>query len=124
MDRTWIYNAKGTNAYFRGELNKFIQVVENHARNEKTQLMDCPCTVCKNLRVFSDPTTIRSHVVVNGFVKDYKIQKYHGEMDAPPPMNNTLDEDEEFGGLFDAYYDGDRDDDCGGDDDGGWWISW
>ena len=31
--------------------------------------MHCPCTVCKNLRVFSDPTTIRSHVIVSDFVK-------------------------------------------------------
>jgi hypothetical protein len=36
MDRTWMYNAKRMDAYFRGELNKFIQVAENHARNEKT----------------------------------------------------------------------------------------
>ena len=68
-----MYNAKGTDAYFRGGLNKFIQVVENHARNEKTQLMHCPYTVCKNLRVFSDPTTIRSHVILSDFVKDYTI---------------------------------------------------
>jgi hypothetical protein len=63
-------NAKRTNAYFCGELNKFIQVAENHARNEKTQWMHCPCNACKNLRVFNDPTTIRSHVMVSGFIKD------------------------------------------------------
>jgi hypothetical protein len=59
--------------YFHGDLNKFIQVVENYARNEKTHLMHCPCKACKNLRVYSDPTTIRSHVVVSGFVKDSTI---------------------------------------------------
>jgi hypothetical protein len=87
-----MYNAKKTDAYFRGELNKFIQVAKNHARNENTRLMHCPCNACKNLSVFSDLTTIRSHVMVSGFVKDYKIWKYHGETDAPPSTNNPLDE--------------------------------
>jgi hypothetical protein len=68
-----MYNAKRKDTYFYGELNKFSQVAENHVRNDKTQLMHCPCNACKNLKVFSDPTTIRSHVIVSGFVKDYKI---------------------------------------------------
>ena len=73
MDRTWMYNAKRTDAYFCRELNKSVQLAENHARNEKTQLMHCPSNASKNLRVFSDPTTIRSHVMVTDFVKDYMI---------------------------------------------------
>ena len=68
-----MYNAKRTDAYLCRELNKFVQLAEYHARNEKTQLMHCPCNASKNLRVFSDPTTIRSHVIVRGFVKDYMI---------------------------------------------------
>ena len=94
-----MYTVKRTDTYFHAELNKFIQVAENHARNEKTQLMHCPCNDCKNLRVFSDPTTIRSLVMVSGFVKDCTIWKEHGEMDAPPPADNPLDhiiQDEEF----------------------------
>ena len=110
-----MYNSKRMDAYFRGELNKFIQTAENHTRNEKTRLIHFPCKACRNLRVFSDPTTIRSHVVVNGFVKDYKIWKYHGEMDAPFPMNNSRDQiiqDEEFDKMFDSNFD------CGGDNGG------
>jgi len=45
-----------------------------------------------NLKVFSDPTIIRSPVMVSDFVKDYTIWKKHGEMDAPSPTNNPLDE--------------------------------
>ena len=116
-----MYNVKRTDVYFRGELNKFIKVAENHARNKKTQLIHCPYKVCRNLRVFSDPTTIRSHVVVSGFVKDYTIQKYHGEMDAPSPMNNSRDQiikDEEFDKMFDSNFDGGGDNGGVGDDDG------
>ena len=111
-----MYKVKRTELYFLGELDKFIKVAENHAKNEKTQWIHCPCKKCKNLRVFGDPTTIRSHVMVSGFVKDYLIWKKHGEMDAPPPANNPPDEmilDEKFDRMFDAYIDDD-----GGDDDG------
>jgi hypothetical protein len=66
-------------AYFHGELNKFTQAVENYVRNEKTQRKPCPCKTCKNMIVFTDTTTIRSHVLVGGFVEDYMIWTYHGK---------------------------------------------
>ena len=68
-----MYNASMMDAYFHGELDKFIKVAENHARMENTVLIHCPCKVCGNLKVFRDPTTIRSHMIVSGFVKDYTI---------------------------------------------------
>jgi len=92
MDRAWMYNASMMDAYFHGELDKFIKVAENHARMENTVLIHCPCKVCGNLKVFRDPTTIRSHMIVSGFVKYYTIWKKHGEMDVPPLTNNLLDE--------------------------------
>jgi len=51
-----MYKARKTDAYFRGEVDKFIQAAENHARIEKTQMIHCPCRTYKNLRVFSDTT--------------------------------------------------------------------
>ena len=78
--------------------------------------MHCPCFDCKNLRVFNDPTTIRSHVIVRGFVKDYMVWKQHGETDSPPPpMNNPLSqivEDKDFDRMVSSYFHD------GGDDDG------
>ena len=73
------------------------------------------------MKVFSDSTTIRSHMIVSGFVKDYTIWKKYGEMDVPPPMNNPLDEmiqGDDFGRMFDGYYDFDRDDNGVSVDDG------
>jgi hypothetical protein len=102
-------------AYFLGELNKFIQSAEKHARIEKTHRIPCQCKTCMNMRVFSNTTIIRSHVLVGGFVDNYMIWMYHGEK-APPPMENPLDEiiqDAEFNRLFDAY---DYFDDAGSDD--------
>lgn len=80
--------------------------------------MPLQCKICKNLRIFSDPTTIILHMLVGGFVEDYMILKYLGETIAPPPTNNPMDkiiQDEQFDRMFDAYddFDGDRCDDEG-----------
>jgi hypothetical protein len=101
-----MYKARRTDVYFRGELNKFIQAAENHARNEKPQRIPCPCKTYKNMRVLTDIVTIRSHVLVGGFVEDYMIWTYHGEKAVPTPMENTINEmieNVEFDRLFDAY---------------------
>ena len=116
-----MYNENGMDTYFCGELDKFIKVAENHARKKNTVLIHCLCRVCGDLKVFSEPTIIRWHVIVSGFVKDYTIWKKHGEMDVPPPTNNPLDEiiqGDDFGRIFYAYYDLDRDDDGVSVDDG------
>ena len=78
-----MYKARRTDAYFRGEVDKFIQAAENHARIEKTQMIHCPCRTCKNLRVFSNTTIIRSHVLISGFVDNYMIWNKHGEEEQP-----------------------------------------
>ena len=111
-----MYKAQRTDAYFRGQLDKFIQVAKNHARIEKTQLIHCLCRPCKNMRVFSDATIIRSHVLISGFVDNYMIWNKHGE-EAPSSRENKLDEilqDPQFNILFDDF-----DDACGDDEDVG-----
>jgi hypothetical protein len=60
-------------AYFCGELNKYIQAMENHGRNEKTQKISCPCKIYKNMKVFSSITIIRSHVLVDGLIENYTL---------------------------------------------------
>ena len=79
-----MYKARRTDAYFREQLNKFIQAAENHARIEKTHLIHCLCKPYKNMKVFSDTTIIRSHVLISGFIDHYMIWNKHGE-EAPPP---------------------------------------
>ena len=109
-----MYKARRTDTYFREQLNKFIQAAENHARIEKTHLIHCPCKPCKNMRVFSDTTIIRSHVLISGFVDNYMIWNKHGE-EAPPPRENQFEkilQDPQFNILFDEY-----DDACSDDED-------
>jgi hypothetical protein len=73
------------------EPNKFIRAVENHTTTAKTERIRCPCKACKNMRVFSDATAIRLHMLVGGFVENYMFWIYHGEKSSPP-MENLLDE--------------------------------
>jgi hypothetical protein len=71
MDRTWMCEARKTSDYFRGELDKFIMAAEINAAVEKRMVVICPCKKCKNIRVFNinETITIRSHVLMNGFVE-------------------------------------------------------
>ena len=43
------------------------------------------------MRVFSNKTIIRSHVLISGFVDNYMIWNKHGE-EAPPPRENQFEE--------------------------------
>ena len=107
-----MYKARRTDKYFHGEVDKFIQAAENHARIEKTQMIHCRCRTCKNMRVFSDTTIIRSHVLISSFVDNYMIWNKYGE-EEQPQRENSLDEimqDPEFNILFGDF------DDFGGDD--------
>ena len=69
MDRIWMYSAKRADDYLRGEINKFINAADNHTRNKKTRIIYCPCKVCNNLRVITDSTIIRSHMLVSSSLK-------------------------------------------------------
>ena len=46
-----MYKANRTEPYFRGELNKFIKVAENHTRNEKMLVL---CNVTNKIRKCTD----------------------------------------------------------------------
>ncbi|KAM0890273.1 hypothetical protein ACQ4PT_027104 [Festuca glaucescens] len=119
MDRTWMYQARRTDDYFRQELNKFVKAAENNAKDEKKKVVVCPCKNCKNIRVIKDPTTIRPLVLMYGFVEDYMIWTSHGEKNNAPPSLNQIDEimqNDDFGRMFDAYDDFGE---GGSNDDGG-----
>jgi hypothetical protein len=65
---------------FREEVDKFIEAVEKHAAalTENNGTIICPCLDCKNLIAFSDVSTIRSHLIMRGFVPDYTVWIHHG----------------------------------------------
>ena len=100
-----MYKARRTDAYFCGEVDKFIQAAENHVKIEKTQMIHCRCRTCKNMRVFTYTTIIRSHVLICSFVNNYMIWNKYGE-EEQPQRENLFDEimqDLEFNILFDDF---------------------
>ncbi|XP_072147941.1 uncharacterized protein [Setaria viridis] len=119
MDKIWMYPARRLDAYFRGELNKFIKAVENNALVEKAKMVACPGKTCKNMRVFSETTTVRLHVMVRCFIEDYMIWTSHGEK-APPqdPLDEIMEhvEFERMLDVYDSFDEGVSDDDGGGSD--------
>jgi len=87
---------------------------------------------CKNLKVWADTVTIRSHVIIEGFVDDYSTWIHHGEHDTPSELPVTDQGTYGFIGCGDAddsetFFDADLHMTCsrvdGNDDGGGGYIS-
>ncbi|WVZ76276.1 hypothetical protein U9M48_024263 [Paspalum notatum var. saurae] len=108
---------------YRDEVDKFIEVANKDAKTKKVASICCPCKKCKNLKVWTDPCIIRSHLIIDGFVKDYSVWIHHGEKEALPKATDTDQvSDELIGGDVDdnndTFFDSDLNMmDCGGEDD-------
>ena len=123
---------KRTERAFRVELDKFIDVAKMDARIKGVSGICCPYRKCKNLKVWADTVTIRSHVIVEGFVDDYSTWIHHGEHDTPSELPVTDQGTYGFIGCGDAddsetFFDADLHMTCsrvdGNDDGGGGYIS-
>jgi hypothetical protein len=70
---SWMYGSLRFAAGFREEVDKFIEAAEKHAATltNNNGTIICPCVDCKNLMAFSNVSTIRSHLIMRGFVPDY-----------------------------------------------------
>jgi len=62
----------------------------------------------QKLKVWTDPVTIRSHVIVEGFVKDYFIWKFHGEKDLTTIEHATSDFIDDKGDDLEELCDADQ----------------
>ena len=80
--QSWMYGALRYKPGFRDEVDKFFEAIENHAKTLKKHKdsIICPCRDCKNHKAFRDVMIIRSHLIMQGFVKDYTVWIHHGEM--------------------------------------------
>jgi hypothetical protein len=76
-----MYGALRYKPGFRDEVDKFIKATENHAKTlkENKDSIICPCRDCKNHLAFKDVTTIRTHLIMRGFVNNYTAWIHHGE---------------------------------------------
>ena len=68
MAREWMYSMPRNGRHFREELEAFIEATKKDAKVKGVSSICCLCKKCKNIKVWTDPITIRSHVIVDGFV--------------------------------------------------------
>jgi hypothetical protein len=46
----------------------------------RAQIMQCPCSLCQNLRCLEDKRTIDIHLCKDSFVAGYMVWTFHGEL--------------------------------------------
>ncbi|WVZ62311.1 hypothetical protein U9M48_012073 [Paspalum notatum var. saurae] len=121
MARVWMYNWSMIERPYRDEVDKFIEAAKKNAMIKQVPDICCPCKNCKNLKVWTDSSDIRSHLIVDGFVKGYFVWIHHGEQEGPLDADERIgcDVDDNNNTFFDADLDmlnsdGDDDQDIGG----------
>jgi len=101
-DRAWMHMNRADKAYHI-EVDKFIEAAKKHAANMKSVGILCPYRVCKNEQIATEEKTIRSHLIINGFVKDYHTWIYHGEKKITYEFISDDDEDIDEEILLNAH---------------------
>ena len=93
MDRRWMYGSRTTAEYLAG-VNEFCRIAVQHQwstlveqRLTKARPIFCPCRDCENVKRWEDVKKIEDHLIIRGFMPDYKVWYWHGE--EWPPMDNS-----------------------------------
>jgi hypothetical protein len=121
---TWMYCLPRHSHAFADEVDKFIAVAVNHARQSGTnRSIICPCKDCKNQMATYDEEDIRSHLVRRGFVPDYTVWVHHGEV-MVDDGNEWYDADNQLASRFSNMFEAQMQDESAneqarGDDAGG-----
>jgi hypothetical protein len=125
---SWMYGSLRFMAGFREEVDKFIEAAEKHAATltENNDIIICPCLDCKNLMAFSDVSTIRSHLIIQGFIPNYTVWIHHAETMVVDDDDDDQEDDaqtlqylSQFSSELGAQMDHDFGNEQGGDDAGG-----
>jgi len=79
----WMYKVlrAGNDLTFLHHVTKFVAVVKKHRTSLGREGTICPCNRCKNNLVYED-SVVKSHLIRYGFVDNYTIWKFHGEVDS------------------------------------------
>ena len=60
-------------------LKTFILVAEEDKSNQEKSVICCPCVDCENVTKFSSSMHVHAHLIIRGFMEDYKCWNRHGE---------------------------------------------
>lgn len=75
---------------FANMLETFIEFASSHPEFLDGEKMKCPCAKCKN-RPYRDPFEVRMHICQRGFVPNYYVWTYHGEMSTAANLEYTYE---------------------------------
>ena len=60
-------------------LKSFLTAAQTDMLNGQKSSMWCPCIDCKNEKQYSNSLTVHAHLIMRGFMDDYRCWNKHGE---------------------------------------------
>ncbi|CAD6226171.1 unnamed protein product [Miscanthus lutarioriparius] len=75
----WMYLRNCTCEEYLGGLNSFLTVAEADMLNGQKSSMWCPCVDCENEKQYSNYMTVHAHLIIRGFMDDYRYWNKHEE---------------------------------------------
>ncbi|XP_052295778.1 uncharacterized protein LOC127901818 [Citrus sinensis] len=88
MDKTWIFCARLSDEYSDG-VDDFLEFAILNSENRMS--IRCPCTTCCNME-FLSPQQVRLHLFKKGFLENYLVWNWHGEVDRKPTSVKCQDQ--------------------------------
>ncbi|RLM66393.1 transposon protein, putative, CACTA, En/Spm sub-class [Panicum miliaceum] len=78
-DRSWMHLKNRTCEEYLNGLKSFIRAAEVDMLNQRKSAMCCRCVDCQNDRRFTSSMHVHAHLIIRGFMDDYKYWNMHGE---------------------------------------------
>ncbi|XP_057770744.1 uncharacterized protein LOC130990533 [Salvia miltiorrhiza] len=96
-NREWMYRRFLSDGALNPDFQRGLQGFIDYA-NSRRDLMDgekirCPCRKCDNIR-FHTKNNVQYHIAKNGFVRDYHIWRFHGEIEMATTEYHNFEEEE------------------------------
>jgi hypothetical protein len=79
-DQSWMDGSCLCNEYIKG-LDAFIDFVKKDMLENIRGNHCCPCKHCKNEKKYRTDVVLRSHLIKNGFMEDYRCWNKQGRKD-------------------------------------------
>jgi hypothetical protein len=78
-DWSWMSLRNRTCAEYLDGLKSFVSVAEEDMLNQHKTTIWCPCIDCENEKQYSSSLSVYGHLVMRGFMGDYRCWNKHGE---------------------------------------------
>ncbi|XP_057779596.1 uncharacterized protein LOC130998182 [Salvia miltiorrhiza] len=97
-NREWMYRRflpdGALNPDFQRGLQGFIDYASSRRDLMDGEKIRCPCRKCDNIR-FHTKNNVQYHIAKNGFVRDYHIWRFHGEIEMPTTEYHNFEDIED-----------------------------